>query len=79
MDFIVEKERKTPVVLDVDVCVVGCGAAGVVAIASGRNKADTLLIEPFGTVDGCPTVGRTASIAQRFRDVHNNPFYSGNA
>ena len=71
MSFIVEPERRLPVVYDVDVAVVGGGTAGVVAaIAAARTGARTVLIERFGSLGGCPTVGRMASMANRFLDAY---------
>jgi hypothetical protein len=67
--WINEPGRKTPVLHDVDVVVVGGGTAGcVAAIAAARAGADTALIERFGTLGGCPTVGRCAHIGNRFID-----------
>ncbi|MBT4263040.1 MAG: FAD-dependent oxidoreductase [Deltaproteobacteria bacterium] len=64
-----EPERKTLVEYDVDVAVVGGGTAGcVAAIAAARTGASTVLIERFGSLGGCPTVGRCAHIGNRFID-----------
>lgn len=69
--FSVEPERKIPVVYDVDVAVVGGGTAGVIAaIAAARTGASTVLVERFGSLGGCPTVGRMASMANRFLDAY---------
>lgn len=58
MKMIIEKEKKVPVIYDVDVVVVGGGPAGVgAAIASARNEADTLLIERHGYFGGMATGG----------------------
>jgi hypothetical protein len=67
--WITEPERSTPVIYDVDVAVVGGGTAGcIAAIAAARTGASTVLIERFGTLGGCPTVGRCAHIGNRFLD-----------
>jgi len=53
MSYVVEPEKKIPVVYDVDVAVAGAGVAGVfAAIAAARNGAKTALIERFGSVGG---------------------------
>ena len=66
---VVEPERRTPVVRDVDVAVVGGGTAGVVAaIAAARTGASTVLVERFGSLGGCPTIGRCAHLANTFVD-----------
>ncbi len=58
LDFVVEPERETPVVMDEEVVVVGGGPAGIgAALASARTGADTLLIEAFGSLGGMGTLG----------------------
>jgi hypothetical protein len=66
-----EPERKTPILYDVDVAVVGGGTAGTVAaIAAARTGASTVLIEKFGSLGGCPTVGRCTHLGNTFIDKH---------
>jgi flavin-dependent dehydrogenase len=77
--WITEPERKTRIVYDVDVAVVGGGTAGAVAaIAAARTGASTVLAEEFGTLGGCPTVGRCAHIGQRFFDDDMRQLIDGN-
>ena len=53
---IVEPERRTPVIGEPEVLVVGGGAAGIAAAcAAARSGADTLLIERFGFLGGTLT------------------------
>ena len=53
MEYVVEPEKRVPVVYDVDVCVVGAGVSGVfAAIAAARNGARTVVIDRFGSVGG---------------------------
>jgi len=52
-DYVIETEKKIPVLYDVDVAVAGAGPAGIfAAIASARKGADTVLIDRFGSVGG---------------------------
>ena len=77
-DVIVEPERRTNVYADVDVVVVGGGTAGAVAaIASARTGASTVLVERFGSLGGCPTIGRCAHIANQFVDSRRRRTVSG--
>ena len=62
MDFITEPQRRIPVAHNVDVAIVGGGAAGVAAaVAAARQGASTVLIEKFGSVGGCMSVGGWAA------------------
>ena len=52
-EFVIEPEKRIPVVYDVDVAVAGGGVSGVfAAIAAARSGARTVLIERFGSVGG---------------------------
>lgn len=58
MDFIVDPQKKIPVIDQADVIVVGGGSAGVpAAIAAGRNGADVLIIERSNCLGGTITGG----------------------
>ena len=53
MGFVLEPQKRVPVVYDVDVVVAGGGVSGVfAALAAAREGADTVLIERFGAVGG---------------------------
>ncbi len=53
MDYVVEPEKRVPVVYDADVAVAGAGVSGVfAAIAAARHGADTVLVDRFGSVGG---------------------------
>lgn len=53
---IIEPERRTPVIAEPDVLVVGAGAAGIAAAcAAARGGAATLLVERFGFLGGTLT------------------------
>jgi hypothetical protein len=52
-DYVQEPSRKTPVLYDVDVCVVGGGLSGVgAAIGAARSGAKTLVVERTGYLGG---------------------------
>ncbi|KON30812.1 hypothetical protein AC482_02910 [miscellaneous Crenarchaeota group-15 archaeon DG-45] len=54
--YYIEKQRRIPIVHDVDVAVAGGGCAGTMAaVAAARNGADTLLIERYGFLGGAAT------------------------
>jgi hypothetical protein len=56
MRYITEKSKRIPIADEVDVLVVGGGTAGAVAaIAAGRMKVKTLIIEQFGFLGGSQT------------------------
>jgi hypothetical protein len=58
MEYIVEKERETPVISETDIIVAGGGVAGVAAaLAASRNGAKVQLIERYGQLGGLATGG----------------------
>ncbi len=58
MNYLIEPEKKLPLVHDVDVAVAGGGAAGfAAAVAAARGGARVVLIEKFGTLGGCMSTG----------------------
>jgi len=58
MKYIIENERKIPVVREVDVLVLGGGPAGIgAAVAAAREGAITMLAEQTGDVGGIATTG----------------------
>ena len=51
--YVIEPERKVPVVCEADVVVAGSGIAGTfAALTAARQGADTVLIDRFGTLGG---------------------------
>lgn len=65
--MVVEAPRRTPVVADVDVLVIGGGPTGVgAALAAAREGARTLLVERHGMLGGVWTAG----ILNPFFDFH---------
>ncbi|MFX1256235.1 MAG: FAD-dependent oxidoreductase [Promethearchaeota archaeon] len=58
MKKIIKPQKEIDVLYDLDVIVVGGGPAGIgAALASGRNGAETILIETFGCLGGLQTQG----------------------
>ncbi len=80
MDYINERERKIPVVADVDILVCGGGFAGVAAsVCAAKNEAKVLLLEKYGFLGGLVTAalvittppldnGINNEIAERLRE-----------
>jgi ribulose 1,5-bisphosphate synthetase/thiazole synthase len=63
MEWIVEPERKIPVVAEVDLLVCGGGVAGFTAAVCGaRNGAKVLLIERYGFLGGLVTAALVLTI-----------------
>ncbi len=56
--FIIEPERRVPVIAETDVLVVGGGAAGIAAaVAAARQGARAMLVERYGALGGLATNG----------------------
>ncbi|MGI5850150.1 MAG: FAD-dependent oxidoreductase [Christensenellales bacterium] len=69
MMTVTEASRETPLLCEMDVMVVGGGAAGIgAALSAGRNGAKTILIERFGFLGGCQTL--TYNDSYSFIDDH---------
>lgn len=55
---VVEPERRTPVIAETDVLVIGGGAAGIgAAVAAARQGARTMLVERYGSLGGLASNG----------------------
>lgn len=77
MQYIIEKERQTPVVCSPDVLVVGAGPAGIgAAIAASRAGAKTMLIERYGIVGGNLTIAEINPMFT-FHDIHGHQIVNG--
>ena len=56
--FVTEPERRTPVIAETDVLVVGGGSAGIAAaVAAARGGARVMLLERYGSLGGLATNG----------------------
>jgi len=65
MTYIVESERRTPVVEEADVLVVGGGTAGMTAaVAAARTGVRTLLVERWGYVGGAAVGGLVVTVPE---------------
>lgn len=65
---ILEAQRETPVVDEVDVIVAGGGPAGfAAAVAAARNGADVLLVERYGYLGGMATGGLVICLVETDR------------
>ena len=77
-DWIVEPERRTAVAGEFDVVVAGGGTAGpVAAIAAARAGATVALVERFGVLGGCGTVGRCSHLGNRYVDERGTTVVEG--
>ena len=56
--FITEPERRTPVIAETDILVIGGGSAGLAAaVAASRAGARAMLVERYGSLGGLATNG----------------------
>ena len=66
MDYVEEPARRTPVIEEADVAVLGGGTAGTTAaIAAAREGARTVLIEKWGYVGGAAIGGLVVTVPER--------------
>lgn len=77
MDFLIERERRTPVTEEVDVLVVGGGTAGLgAAVAAARAGASVSLVERYGFFGGMGTAAWTGTICGLYYlDPDRTPTY----
>ncbi|MDR1455590.1 MAG: FAD-dependent oxidoreductase [Tannerella sp.] len=77
MQYVIEKQRETPVIATPDVLVAGAGPAGIgAAIAAARTGANTLLVERYGIVGGNMTVAMVNPFFT-FHDIHGRQVIKG--
>lgn len=78
MRTIHEPARETPVVAEVDVCVVGGGPGGLpAAVAAARCGARTLLVERYGFLGGLATAGLVVPILGHTASRGHRPIVEG--
>ncbi|GAH00429.1 unnamed protein product, partial [marine sediment metagenome] len=64
MSFIEEPSKKTPILTETDVLVLGGGPAGLAAaLASAREGVETMLVERYGCFGGVITQAMIGTIA----------------
>lgn len=68
---LIEPERRTPIVAEADIVVLGGGPAGIAAaIAAARTGARTLLLERYGFLGGMGTAGGVTNFCGLHANVH---------
>ncbi|MGG5822017.1 FAD-dependent oxidoreductase [Falsiroseomonas sp. HW251] len=68
---LIEPERRTPILAEADVVILGGGPAGIAAaIAAARDGARTLLLERYGFLGGMGTAGGVTSFCGLYANVH---------
>jgi hypothetical protein len=76
--FLTEPSRKTPILREVDIVVVGGGMAGsCAAISAGRMGLKTLLVEYFGCLGGNATTGLVNSFCGFYTKENLVPVVKG--
>lgn len=77
MKYIIEKEKKTPVIAGPEVLIVGAGPAGIgAALASARMGARTMIIEKYGFLGGNLTTSMVNPIFT-FHDINGRQIIKG--
>lgn len=75
VNFLIENERQTKIMDEVDVLIAGGGTAGAVAaIAAARSGARVLLVEQFGSLGGSATEGLVTPLMHTH--IEGNPMCS---
>ena len=78
MRTVYEPARETPVIAEVDVCVVGGGPGGLpAAVAAARCGARTLLVERYGFLGGLATAGLVSPILAHTASRSDRPIVEG--
>ena len=71
--FVAEPARRTPVLAEADVVVLGGGPAGIAAAASAaRSGASTLLVERYGFLGGMGTAAGVTNFCGLYANVHGD-------
>jgi len=81
LSFVVEPEKRIPVLYDVDVAVAGGGLSGVfAALAAARHGAETLVIDRFGSLGGHlgpgMVIGATPGLIPELTETLGSGFYA---
>ena len=78
MKYIIEPEKRIPVVAEVDVAVIGGGPGGLpAAIAAARHQATTILVERYGFLGGMATNGLIGPILAHTAHQSSTPIIGG--
>ncbi|MBK7100104.1 MAG: FAD-dependent oxidoreductase [Sphingobacteriales bacterium] len=77
MNFVIEEEKKLPIIATPDVLVVGAGPAGIgAAISAARSGAKVLLVERYGFLGGNLTIAMVNPMFT-FHDINGNQVIRG--